>query len=72
MLCKLPPTSKMLAAGFRKHKTPTLAESYRHLFGEEPAGQHTALGDAISVRRILFKLRGIDVAPFPAPEVAAG
>lgn len=65
-LCALPPTAKMRAAGFFKHKTPTLAESYRHLFGEEPAGQHTALGDAISVRRILFKLRGVDVAPFPA------
>jgi DNA polymerase-3 subunit epsilon len=64
-LCKLPPTQKMLAAGFNKFKTPTLAESYRHLFGEEPTYQHTALGDAISVRRILFKLRGIDVEPWP-------
>jgi DNA polymerase III epsilon subunit-like protein len=72
-IANLPPTPKMIEAGMTKwSKTPQARESYLALFGEEPAGQHTALGDAIAVRRILFRLRGIDVEPFrPAGSEAA-
>jgi DNA polymerase-3 subunit epsilon len=44
--CKIAPTDKMMAAGFRRHKNPTLAEAYEILLGKPPfAGAHNALAD---------------------------
>lgn len=43
--CQLPPTEKMVKAGFNRHKTPTLQEAYRHFYGEDFAGAHTAMAD---------------------------
>lgn len=51
-IVNLPPTEKMLAAGFRKPKSPTLGECYRHFFGEELAGAHGALADAKACREV--------------------
>jgi DNA polymerase-3 subunit epsilon len=45
--CRIPPTHKQMAAGFRSNKNPTLAEAYEILLGKPPfAGAHNALTDA--------------------------
>ena len=46
-IMKLPPTAKMVAAGFLKNKPPNLTEAYKHFV--DPAGfqgAHGALADA--------------------------
>lgn len=54
-----PPTEKMLAANRTHHKTATLAESYRHFFGVEMEGAHTAMADVIACQRVFFALKGV-------------
>jgi DNA polymerase-3 subunit epsilon len=58
----LPPTAKMLAAGFNKPKAPSLSECYRHFFGEELAGAHDALVDARACARVYFHLKRMEKA----------
>lgn len=53
----LPPTERMLAAGFDKPKRPSLAELHRYLFNEEIVGAHRALPDARAAHRCLVELR---------------
>lgn len=57
LVCRLPPTEKMIAAGFDHFKRPTLSELHRHLFGEEHAGAHTALADCRAAARCLMEMR---------------
>ena len=52
----LPPTERMLAAGYNKPKPPTLTEAYRFFFGEPPTGAHSALADARACARVYLKL----------------
>jgi len=61
----LPPTEKMLAAGFDKPKTPKLEECVRHFFGEDLDGAHDAMVDVIACRRVYFHIKGLrtEVAP---------
>ena len=66
----LPPTNKMMAAGFRKHKTPTLAEAYRHFFGEDLVGAHGALADMQGCARVYFAIKALG-APKPVEPVSA-
>lgn len=40
-----PPTPKMIAAGRRHHKTPNLSEAYRHFYGKDFDGAHSAIAD---------------------------
>lgn len=62
MLVNLPPTEKMLAAGFNKPKPPKLVECIRHFFGEELEGAHDAMADVAACRRIYFHLKTLEVA----------
>lgn len=55
-ICNLPPTARMLSAGFNKPKTPKLEEAYRHFFGEEIIGAHDALVDVRACMRIYWHL----------------
>jgi DNA polymerase-3 subunit epsilon len=55
-ICRIPPTPKMVAAGFGPHKRPKLEELHRELFGRGFEGAHSALGD---VRATLACLRTI-------------
>lgn len=48
----LPPTEKMLAAGFRGPKSPSLSECIKYFFGEELVGGHDALVDARGCARV--------------------
>ena len=57
-ICRLPPTERMVAAGFGdRFKKPKLEELYRALFDEELVGAHGALADAHATARCLFELR---------------
>lgn len=56
-IVNLPPTAKMVAAGFIKPKPPKLQECIRHFFGEELAGAHDALIDVRACLRVFFHLQ---------------
>jgi DNA polymerase-3 subunit epsilon len=59
-ILKLPPTKKMLAAGFNKSKAPNLTECVRGFFGEEHDKAHTAMGDVRSCARIFFHMMTLE------------
>src|ERR1700742_2069260 len=54
-ILNLPPTDRMLAAGRRAPKRPSLAETYRWCFGENFAGAHGALADSRAAARVLIE-----------------
>lgn len=56
-ICKIPPTEKMIAAGFTKPKPPKLEEAYRLIIGEEMSGAHDAMGDCLACMRVFFAIR---------------
>lgn len=51
-IVNLPPTAKMLAAGFKKPKPPKLEECIRHFFDEALEGAHDALIDVRACARV--------------------
>lgn len=52
-IVNLPPTEKMIAAGFgSKSKPPKLIECVKHFFGEDMVGAHDALADARACFRV--------------------
>jgi len=53
---QLPPTPKMLAAGFTKPKNPNLSECWDYFFGEKLEGAHDALTDTRGAARVFFEL----------------
>lgn len=56
--CKLPPTEKMIRAGFgNKFKKPNLAEAYESMFGETFENSHRARPDCDAAARIFFHLK---------------
>lgn len=60
-IVNIPPTAKMLAAGFNKPKAPKLEEAYEFFFKEKFVGAHDALVDAQGAGRVFWELvdRGI-------------
>lgn len=56
-IINLPPTERMLAAGFNKPKPPKLEECIRHFFNEELDGAHDAMVDVRACRRVYFHLQ---------------
>ena len=63
-LVNLPPTAKMLSAGFNKPKAPKLSECIEHFFGEPMVGAHDAMNDCRASLRIF---RHLSTANKPAP-----
>jgi DNA polymerase-3 subunit epsilon len=59
-ILNLPPTERMLAAGFNKPKAPKLEECIRHFFDEELDGAHDAMVDVIGCRRVYFHLKSLE------------
>jgi DNA polymerase III subunit epsilon len=55
-IMNLPPSERMLRAGFNKPKPPKLSELYTYLFGEELVGAHGALTDARACGRAYREL----------------
>lgn len=70
-LCALPPTAKMVAAGFNKHKTPKLEEAAKILLGRDHAGAHSALADTSMCRLLYLHLRAGRPKALKAEEAAA-
>ena len=62
-IINLPPTARMVAAGFNKPKPPKLAECVRHFFGEDLAGAHDALVDVRACARVFFHLHSLKANP---------
>lgn len=61
-IVNLPPTEKMVAAGFNKPKPPKLEECIRHFFGEALEGAHDALVDVRGCARVFFHLKAMERA----------
>lgn len=56
-ICNMPPTGKMVKAGFGyKPKPPKLIEAYRHFFNEEFEA-HDAMNDVRAAKRIFFHIK---------------
>jgi DNA polymerase III subunit epsilon len=62
-IVNLPPTGRMLAAGFNRPKAPKLEECIRHFFGEALEGAHDALVDVRACARVFFKLCELGAGP---------
>lgn len=56
-LCRIPPTQKMLDAGFSQFKSPRLEEAYQILLGQEMTGAHNALHDVTACRRVFHEIQ---------------
>jgi len=65
-IVNLPPTEKMLKAGFKKAKTAKLTEAYRHFFGEDFDGAHDAMNDVRATVQVLRRL--VELGKVPALE----
>lgn len=57
-IMKLPPTEKMVRAGFNKHKTPNLGEAYRHFTGRDLQNAHSAMADVRACAEVFFAIQG--------------
>lgn len=59
-IVNLPPTERMLKAGFDKPKPPKLEECIRHFFDEPLDGAHDAMIDVAACRRVYFHLKTLE------------
>lgn len=55
-LCAIPPTARMLDAGYADFKPPSLKEAYRRVCGVELIGAHHAMVDARACSQIYLSL----------------
>ena len=56
-ICEIPPTKKMLAAGFTAFKPPTVAEALKKLLDKDLENAHNALYDTRGVKDIFFEMK---------------
>jgi len=61
-IINLPPTERMLAAGFNKPKPPKLEEAVRFFFNEALDGAHDAMVDVVACRRVYLHLKSKGLA----------
>jgi DNA polymerase-3 subunit epsilon len=58
-ILKLPPTQKMIAAGFKKHKSANLGEAYEYFTGKKLDGAHNALVDVDACMEVYFAIQDV-------------
>lgn len=58
-ICNIPPTAKMVAAGFNKPKQANLGEAYRHFFGVDFDGAHNAMADVNACIAVYFAMQDL-------------
>lgn len=68
-ILKLPPTERMRAAGRTHHKSANLREAYKHFYGSDLVGAHSAMADAQACQYVYFAIKGRSQA---VPAAAAG
>jgi len=56
-ICQIPPTAKMVKAGFNKFKTANLGEAYRHFTGKELENAHSAMADVQGCVTVYFAIK---------------
>lgn len=56
-ILKLPPTEKMLKAGFNKHKSANLGEAYEFFTGRKLVNAHSALADVDACMAVFFAVQ---------------
>lgn len=61
-IVNLPPTVKMLAAGFKRPKPPKLEECHQHFFGSPLEGAHQAARDVRFTAWLYFELERLKAA----------
>lgn len=57
-ICQIPPTEKMVKAGFNKFKTANLREAYRHFMGCDFENAHSAMADVKACMAVYFAIKG--------------
>ena len=57
LICRLPPTAKMKAAGRNHFKTPNLGEAYKRFTGKTLEGAHSAIVDVKACMDVYFAMR---------------
>jgi DNA polymerase-3 subunit epsilon len=57
-ILRLPPTERMKSAGFNKFKSANLREAYKHFYGSDLVGAHTAMADAQACQYVWFAIKG--------------
>lgn len=58
---KIPPTEKMIRAGFRQYKSPSLQEAHQYLLGCGFDGAHDALADVMGAWAVYKELQKLKV-----------
>lgn len=58
-IMQLPPTPKMVRAGFKHHKTPNLREAHQHFIGRPLEGAHSAMADARGCMDVWFAIQDL-------------
>lgn len=61
-IINMPPTDRMLAAGFNRPKAPKLEECIKHFFNEELEGAHDAMIDLTACLRVYLHLKTLELA----------
>lgn len=65
-IMKIPPTPKMRAAGFFKHKSANLQEAHKHFCGKSFDGAHDAMNDVIACMSVYFAILDLKKVKEPA------
>lgn len=65
-ILKLPPTEKMRAAGRNHYKSANLREAYKHFYGSELIGAHSAMADAQACQYVYFAIKSPRAIPAAA------